>query len=159
MEVGADGRSHMTVGAGEPYEQVERKVKTSVENYFKYTLGRPELFNRIGADNVVVFDFIRPPVDEAILQMQLDDVVKSYKTEKNIDITIERAVFDTLLAAHRAKSELGGRGIRNMVEARIRTPLDTHLFDEDAEENATVIVHGVCGDDVPTLDCTIVKHP
>jgi hypothetical protein len=41
-----------------PYSEVESRVRTGVENYFKHELGRPEILNRIG-DNIVVFDFIK----------------------------------------------------------------------------------------------------
>ena len=42
------GRHRLNVQAGEPYEQVEGKVRTAIADYFKFTLGRPEILNRIG---------------------------------------------------------------------------------------------------------------
>lgn len=44
------------------YEEVQKRVRQAIEDYFKLELGRPEILNRIG-ENIVVFDYIRPEVD------------------------------------------------------------------------------------------------
>ena len=59
------GQRQLNVQPGEPYEQVERKVRTAIADYFKFTLGRPEILNRIG-DNIGVFDFIQPAIEMCI---------------------------------------------------------------------------------------------
>lgn len=48
------------------YDEVTRRVRSAIEEYFKLELGRPEILNRIG-ENIVVFDFIRREAGEAIL--------------------------------------------------------------------------------------------
>ncbi|MFR7637679.1 MAG: hypothetical protein ACLUYZ_10125 [Lachnospiraceae bacterium] len=58
----------------------------SIRNYFKYELGRPELLNRIGEDNIVVYDFIRPDVAESILKLHINRVKADFRDNKEIEI-------------------------------------------------------------------------
>ena len=51
------GRREQVVSSDMPYEDVQKKVRNGIDNYFKLQLGRPEILNRIG-ENIIVFDFM-----------------------------------------------------------------------------------------------------
>ena len=61
-----NGERIQNVRPEDPYEEVERKIRTSIEDHFKFRLSRPEILNRIG-DNIVVFNFISPDAARQIL--------------------------------------------------------------------------------------------
>ena len=58
--------------ADDPYNELKPKVLAAVTEHFESTIGRPELLNRIGVDNLVVFDFLRPGPAREVFDMQID---------------------------------------------------------------------------------------
>nr|MCR5023835.1 AAA family ATPase [Lachnospiraceae bacterium] len=133
------GQKHQNVSSGEPYEVIEKKVRSAIEDYFKLTLGRPEILNRIG-ENILVFDFIRPEVAESILRSQVDKICGNLKTEKNITLNIEDTAFNTLKERAFTNLDNGGRGIGNVVEEVLINPLSRYLFDEEKLSDAEVTI-------------------
>ena len=118
------GERHANVTMDMPYEEVSKRVRDAIEDYFKLELGRPEILNRIG-ENIVVFDFI------------------TMHSEKKIKLTISPEAREVLTKAALGNLNNGGRGIGNMVESYLINPLARFLFDHDAYENATVEIKGI----------------
>src|SRR3989338_7276833 len=54
--------------------QIREHFKNCIENYFTTEISRPELFGRVGRDNVVVFDYITSKVAIGILENQLSEL-------------------------------------------------------------------------------------
>lgn len=136
------------------YSEVQEKVRTAIEAYFKLELGRPEILNRIG-ENIVVFDFIRPDVAKLILNAQVNKIIKNLATEKNIELIISDEAIDTL--TNKALSNLanGGRGIGNIVESLLINPLARYLFDEGIRDNARLTINAIDADNMPfAVSCT-----
>ena len=133
------GRKHQNVSSSEDYRTIEKKVRGAIEDYFKLTLGRPEILNRIG-ENILVFDFIRPDVAETILRSQVDKIVSNLKTEKNITLSLSDTAFETLKTRAFENLDNGGRGIGNVVEEVLINPLSKYLFDEEKLSDATVLI-------------------
>lgn len=133
------GKKHQNVSSSEDYSVIEKKVRSAIEDYFKLTLGRPEILNRIG-ENILVFDFIRPEVAESILRSQVDKIIGNLKTEKNISLTLQDAAFDTLKKKAFDNLDNGGRGIGNVVEEVLINPLSKYLFDEEKLSDAIVVI-------------------
>lgn len=129
-------------------EQVQEKVIESIKNYFKFTLSRPELLNRIGENNIVVYDFIRPEVAEGILQKQIREHMESIKSDLDVTVTIENIAFEGLreMALDNSVLENGGRGIRNLVESMLYTPLTRYIYDNNVQAGDSVSVHAVLRD-------------
>ena len=50
------GTREANVSIEMPYEEMSKKIRQAIENYFKINLGRPEILNRIG-ENIVVYDY------------------------------------------------------------------------------------------------------
>lgn len=125
-----------------PYEEVSEKVKNAIADYFKLELGRPEILNRIG-ENIVVFDYIRPDTGKLILEAQIKKIIRTLKTEKKIDLTIETCAKDTISSAALSNLNNGGRGIGNIVESYLINPLSRFLFDQRAFSDAEVFIDSI----------------
>ncbi len=111
----------------------------AIRRHFNQDLGRPEILNRFG-DNFVVFDFIRPPVDEQILDHLLQQLSASLSEQQNIHLDLNKAVREQLVALGRDHLDHGGRGIRNTLESALVNPLAGALFDADVAPGTRVQV-------------------
>ena len=136
------------------YEEVQKRVRQAIEDYFKLELGRPEILNRIG-ENIVVFDFIRPEVAKEILKAQVNKIIKNLMTEKRIDLSLSDIAMGKLEERALGNLANGGRGIGNVVENLLINPLSRYLFDYEIFDNANVRIDNI---DVnatpPSLICT-----
>ena len=133
------GRREPNVTMDMPYEEVEKRIRAGIEDFFKLELGRPELLNRIG-ENIVVFDYIRREAGEAILSAQVKKIVRRLEEQKQIRLHITDTAYAGLLNAACADLSNGGRGIGNQVEALLINPLSRWLFDNEVLENADVTI-------------------
>lgn len=101
--------------------RVTEMLTEGVESYFS-DIGRPELLNRLGSDNIVVFQFINKPDAVAICEYKLDKICKTVETEKNIHVLTE-GVRQMLCQKAISERVNGGRGIGNMLEREFLNPL------------------------------------
>jgi ATP-dependent Clp protease ATP-binding subunit ClpB len=121
------GRRVQQVVPGMPYLEVEGRIRESIEHYFKFQLNRPEILNRFG-DNIIVFNFIEPPVAEQIFDKMLESVRQRVRDEHRLDLVIPEAVRERLLAICTSDLSHGGRGIGNRLETAFVNPLARALF-------------------------------
>lgn len=154
-EVGADGSRVLKVSPDMSYEEVQKAVRRGVENYFKLQLGRPEILNRIG-ENIVVFDFIRPDVADAILEAQIDKIARNLSSEKGLVLELSAEAFSALREEAIGNLDNGGRGIGNIVEAMLINPLSRYLFDNEVRDGSHVTVDSIDTASQPcSLRCTV----
>lgn len=152
------GRREQVVSSDMPYEDVQKKVRNGIDNYFKLQLGRPEILNRIG-ENIIVFDFIRPEVAELILNSQIDKIVRNLKLNKNIDLEISEEAKEVLKKKAMSNLDNGGRGIGNIVESIFVNPLSRFMFDNGIFDNAKIIMKTIDGENMPyACDCEFQKY-
>lgn len=150
----ANGGRRENVNSDMRYTEVQMKVRSAIEDYFKLELGRPEILNRIG-ENIVVFDFIRPDVAEQILASQVDKIIKNISVEKHIDVKISDLAMETLKLKMLGNLSNGGRGIGNIVENLLINPLSRYLFDNKIYENTVVSIDKINADEMPvTISCS-----
>ncbi|MDR3086688.1 MAG: AAA family ATPase [Azoarcus sp.] len=123
----ANGARVQSVQPGDAYEIVESRVKGAIADYFKYRLSRPELLNRIG-DNIVVFNFITPPVAERIFAGMLDNVARRVREEHKLELEFAPPAREQLTQWCIDDLANGGRGIGNQLESRLINPLARALF-------------------------------
>src|SRR3546814_19183911 len=71
---GPDGERRANVTSDQPFEEVQSRVRTEIENHFKLVLNRPEILNRFG-ENIIVFDFIRSEVAGTIFDAMVASVL------------------------------------------------------------------------------------
>lgn len=122
-----------------PYEEVQQKVRSAIEDHFKMKLGRPEILNRIG-ENVVVFDYIRPNIAKAILHARLEKIQANLAETKKITLTWDESVEAALLKLAEGNLNNGGRGIMNIVEYAWINPLSRVMFDQRLFSNVSIHV-------------------
>ena len=128
------------VGPDDPYEEVETKVRTAIEDHFKFRLSRPEILNRIG-DNIVVFNFIRPESAKQILSGMIANVVARVKTEHKLDLNISIEAMGQIDSWCLKDLSNGGRGIGNRLESILVNPLSRALFEGQSRvENSKVTI-------------------
>ena len=136
------------------YEDVQKRVRQAIEDYFKLELGRPEILNRIG-ENIVVFDFIRPEVAKEILKAQVNKIIKNLMTEKRIDLSLSDVAMGKLETRALGNLVNGGRGIGNIVESLLINPFSRYLFDEDIQGNVKITIDDIDAENMPyALTCT-----
>lgn len=153
--VDASGARTLRVTPQMSYEEVQKNVRRGIEEYFKLQLGRPEILNRIG-ENIVVFDFIREDVADQILKAQVDKIIASLQTEKQISLSLSDKAMEVLRMKAVANLDNGGRGIGNIVESLLINPLSRYLFDHEIFEDMTVVIEDINADVQPySLSCTI----
>ncbi|MBL1209589.1 AAA family ATPase [Geminocystis sp. GBBB08] len=112
------------------YDEVESHFKNEVRWYFMNRLGRAELLNKLGEDNIVVFDILRPSYVQAIAQNFLDSLDKSAFTQYRLSLKFDDSIFE-VLADKMGKIEnllFGGRRIRSLIESLIEQPLNYWVF-------------------------------
>jgi hypothetical protein len=111
-------------------DEVRMKVRVEIERYFKITLNRPEILNRIG-ENIVVFGYVSPQAGLQILVQMIDALLRDLQ-ERGLHVRITDAVVTRLQQVCLADLTNGGRGIRNQLELHLINPLSRELFDRGA---------------------------
>jgi ATP-dependent Clp protease ATP-binding subunit ClpA len=137
----AFGNREPNVTMDMPYNEVQTKVRSAIEDYFKLELGRPEILNRIG-ENIVVFDYIRKEAADLILRGQVNKIISRLREQKNIRIRIEDFAYNSLQEAATFDLSNGGRGIGNQVESLLINPLSRWLFDNEITGDAEIVIEG-----------------
>ena len=128
---GEGGRRQALADPEMDYDTLRRVIRRNIEDYFKLELGRPELLNRMG-ENIIVFDYIRPPAAAQILDNLLTKIRDRAARDKGVALTISPELREQLLAAALGNLENGGRGVGNIVESMFIDPLSRYFFDEGA---------------------------
>lgn len=148
-----DGGRQQNVTTDMPYPEVQKRVRSAIEEHFKLELGRPEILNRIG-ENIVVFDFIRPEAARKILRSQVDRIFRDLSAERRIEITISERAYSVLLEHVLGNLENGGRGIGNIVGALLIDPLSRFLFDNGIFSDARLEITEIDAQAAPAcLEC------
>ncbi|MEW6265608.1 MAG: AAA family ATPase [Thermodesulfobacteriota bacterium] len=127
-EDGPPGRQAL-VDPSMPFEKMQDIILRAIRHHFNFVLGRPEILNRFG-DNFVVFDFIKPPVDEQIVDLMTSRLAQSTQEKWGLEIKIEPQARARLINLAQGQLHHGGRGIRNMVDSALVNPLTRFLFDQ-----------------------------
>jgi ATP-dependent Clp protease ATP-binding subunit ClpA len=133
-----NGERVQNVRPEDPYEEVERKIRTAIEDHFKFKLSRPEILNRIG-DNIVVFNFIGAESAKQILEGMLANVTARVKAEHKIDLTLSPAARETITSWCLKDLSNGGRGIGNRLESVLVNPLSRALFEGEARAQGSKV--------------------
>ena len=133
------GRRYQTITPEMDYETIQKELLSTIKDYFKYTIQRPELLNRIG-DNFIVFDFIREKAVEEILDLKLNAIVENLVHEKGIRLEIREDFKKYLFDLAVKDLSNGGRGISNMVETRLVNPLSKVLIQERWKSGDTIVI-------------------
>lgn len=133
------GKRYQTITPDMDYDTIQKELLATIKDYFKYTIQRPELLNRIG-DNFIVFDFIREKAVEEILNLKLRAIAENMEHEKGIKLEIAAQFKEYLLCKAQGDLSNGGRGISNMVETCLVNPLAKVLIKEEWTSGDSVVI-------------------
>jgi len=137
-----NGRRVLNVSSDEEYPEVEKKVKGSIEEFFKFKINRPEILNRIG-ENIVVFDFIRKENAVKIFEKMLQNIILKLEDDYKIALTLNEKVKETVKEEVVKDLNMGGRGIGNQLEEVFVNPLADILFELMPEEGDTILIETI----------------
>lgn len=142
-------------------KEVEDAVTASIKNYFKFTLSRPEILNRIGENNIVVYDFIREEIALKILDKEIGEQLKALENDREGHIELAPTAKQFLISrvTEDATLENGGRGIKNLVFSSLLTPLSAYIADNDIPEGANIRVNRIRhdGNGDPVVDAEVLR--
>lgn len=125
------GERVQNVSPTDSFEQVEAKIRTAIEDHFKFRLSRPEILNRIG-DNIVVFNFITPDSARQILNGMLSNVAARVRAEHRLELSVSSKAKERIESWCLKDLSNGGRGIGNRLESILINPLARALFQGEA---------------------------
>ena len=141
-----------------PYDEICRTITTGIQDYFQEK-GKPEVLNRIGR-NLIVFNYIQPQAAHEILSAQLSKIFRTIQETKGITVRFEsNEVMDSLHKKVVENLDEGGRGVGNVVEEFLITPLSTYMFDNKVQSGEKIIIQQIQGlaennkDVIPKIIC------
>jgi ATP-dependent Clp protease ATP-binding subunit ClpB len=108
-------------------DDIEKAIRAYLERFFRFLLGRPELYNRI-QQNIVVFDFLHEPFTTMIAERAVDQVLATVLRLHGVTVELSVQARDQLLRLAVYDPRNGGRGIISQVESTLVNPLARELF-------------------------------
>ena len=150
------GERFQTITPDMDYDTIQEKLLSVIQDYFKYTIQRPELLNRIG-DNFIVFDFIRGQAVEQILNLKLNAIIRNMEHEKGIKLVIKEPFRAYLMEEARGNLSNGGRGIGNKVDTCLIHPLSDVLVKENWTHGDALVIEDRPADRGGVFRYSIVK--
>ena len=130
------------------YSEIQNRILESIREHFIFELGRPEILNRMG-DNFVVFDYIRPPVDQEIINLFLHRLAASMESILQLQIVVMNPVKERLTALCQEELQYGGRGIRNVFDSVLVNPLNRFIFDTSPAKGSTLVLQQLLDSGTP----------
>ncbi|WP_210404927.1 AAA family ATPase [Hahella sp. CCB-MM4] len=144
-----EGIREPNVTPDDQHRDIEVKVKSEIERYFKLEINRPELLNRIG-ENIIVFDFIRQDIAADIFEMMITGHVAAIEDQLQLTLKIDDMAKASLQQLCISDLNNGGRGIRNQLEFHFINPLSRALFDIDPNPGDAFSIESVLNNDSNT---------
>lgn len=110
--------------------EVKKQFVEKVQKHFVEELGRPELLNRIGDNNIVAFNFIDDPeVFTKIAKIKFKNIKDFVEERYGAQITFENETEIFASIGKKAGKQNGGRGLLNVMETVIINPLSEFIFE------------------------------
>ena len=120
---------------GDDISSLDNQILETLRGHF-----RPEFLNRI--DDIVIFDRIHPESMRAIVDVQLEKVVRQVKDSRDITLDFDNSVRD-MLARDGYDPSFGARPLKRLIQKRVLDPLALELIDGRIHDGDTVKVAAV----------------
>ena len=120
---------------GDDISSLDNQILETLRGHF-----RPEFLNRI--DDIVIFDRIHPESMRAIVDVQLEKVVRQVKDSRDITLDFDSSVRD-MLARDGYDPSFGARPLKRLIKKRVLDPLALELIDGRIHDEDTVKVAAV----------------
>jgi ATP-dependent Clp protease ATP-binding subunit ClpA len=137
----ADGSVRRLTHTDEP-SNVRDAFREAFENYFDRAIGRPEVRNRFG-NGFVSLDFIQPEMVPPILDKALQSVTDRVAVTHGARLLVFDEAREVLRLSAIGQLAHGGRGVNNLVEDALVTPLSVELFDNPAAPGDLIAVKAI----------------
>lgn len=138
------GTKRKVVNREMPYDEICRIITAGIQDYFQEK-GKPEVLNRIGR-NLIVFNYIQPQAACEILNAQLDKIFQTMQEMKGITVRFgNQDVLESLYKKVVDNLDEGGRGVGNVVEEFLITPLSTYVFDHGIQQGEDIVIQKITG--------------
>ena len=145
-ELTEDNKKIENINIDMEYSAIHDSILSSINDYFKYKLQRPEILNRIG-ENIVVFDYIRKDIGKDIFSKMLKSIVYNLNKNHKIEIEFEENVLDELEDICLNDLGMGGRGIGNHLEVKFINPLSRVLFELNVQQKEVIVINKIIQED------------
>ncbi|WP_275973501.1 AAA family ATPase [Candidatus Nanosynbacter sp. TM7-087] len=120
---------------GDDISSLDNQILETLRGHF-----RPEFLNRI--DDIVIFDRIHPESMHAIVDVQLEKVIRQVKDSRDITLDFNSSVRD-MLARDGYDPSFGARPLKRLIQKRVLDPLALELIDGKIHDGDTVKVAAV----------------
>jgi len=120
---------------GDDISSLDNQILETLRGHF-----RPEFLNRI--DDIVIFDRIHPELMRAIVDVQLEKVVRQVKDSRDITLDFDNSIRD-MLARDGYDPSFGARPLKRLIQKRVLDPLALELIDGRIHDGDTVKVAAV----------------
>ena len=139
--IGTGGHQNAELGNLE-YAELREHFQTEVRNFFVNKLGRPEILNRIGEDNILVFNYLRDETARnKIIERQIQDLAEIIRKRFRFGIQLTEQFRSVLKFHPRGFQSNGARGVRNLLRKLVLDGLALQIFkDSDSFANRTFVV-------------------
>ncbi len=155
-ELTEDNNKIENININMEYSAIHNLILSSINDYFKYKLQRPEILNRIG-ENIVVFDYIRKDIGKDIFSKMLKSIVYNLNKNHKIEIEFEENVLDELEDICLNDLGMGGRGIGNHLEVKFINPLSRVLFELNVQQKEVIVINKIIQEDLKWVIKAIKK--
>ena len=116
-------------------------IKEGVKDYF-INIGRPELLNRLGENNIIVYQYIGKKEVLEIYELTLKRIRDNLVKTKNLSLFVDGEADRYLRKKAVLERAYGGRGVGNMLERELVNPLTDYLDDrKDTPPCLTCVFH------------------
>ena len=121
-------------------------IKEGVKDYF-INIGRPELLNRLGENNIIVYQYIGKKEVLEIYELTKKRILRNLMESKKLSLVIDPEADMYLQKKAILERENGGRGVGNMLERELINALSIYLDKcEDTPSSLTCILeNGLIG--------------
>ncbi|NLX97943.1 MAG: hypothetical protein GXY83_17410 [Rhodopirellula sp.] len=100
-----------------------------MKDYFVNRLGRPEILNRIGDDNILVFNFLNDEKTKMeIIGKQVDELTDYLAKKYRVALRLTPAFVRVLMLHPSGFERNGARGVRNLLNKMVLNPLAEQYF-------------------------------
>lgn len=111
------------------YEALQSHFRKEVRDFFVNHLGRPEILNRIGEDNILVFNFLdREDVKDQIIQKQVIDLANYLSGKYQVTINLTPVFCEVLKQHPGGFRQNGARGVRNLLRKLVLDKVALDIF-------------------------------
>lgn len=123
------------------YDDLCEHFRKEVKDFFVNQLGRPEILNRIGEDNILVFDFLKnDAVKEEIIEKQITELSKYLSEKFKISVELTPAFRKVLMLHPSGFERNGARGVRNLLSNLVLDHVALEVFGNPEAIQGQVLV-------------------